>query len=82
MVEATKMRTLISYSYVFMQLSFIACPLSLLSNLMFNRITEKITDILSDQPSVCEDFSIHHDEWLVHSNITNEEGKYCHDLTS
>lgn len=47
---------------------------------IFGRITEKI-DIF-DHPStnfhICDDFSIHHKQWLFHSNITDKEGKYCH----
>lgn len=30
---------------------------------------------------ICGDFNIHHKEWLVHSNITEEEWKYCHDFS-
>lgn len=31
---------------------------------------------------ICGDFDIHQKEWLVHSNITDEEWKYCHDFSS
>lgn len=52
---------------------------------LFDRISEQIDNILSDYPSatihICVDFHIHHNEWLVHSNITYEEGKYWHDFT-
>lgn len=51
----------------------------------FTRVAENIDDILSHHPSasiyICGDFSIHHEKWLINSNKTNEEGKWCHDYS-
>lgn len=51
---------------------------------IFSRITEKIDDVF-DHPStnfhICDDLNIHHKQWLFHSNITDNEGKYCHDFS-
>lgn len=52
---------------------------------MFDWIADKINFILSDHLSasihICGDFSIHYREWLVHSSKTDEEIKYCYDLS-
>lgn len=29
---------------------------------------------------MCGDFNIHHNEWLVHSNKNDFEGRYCRDF--
>ena len=51
---------------------------------IFDSIAEKIDSILSVHPSasihLCGDFNVHHQEWLVHSNKTDREGRYCHDF--
>lgn len=41
---------------------------------MFDRIAEKIEDILSDHH-----FNVHN-VWLIPLDTTNEEGKHCHDF--
>ena len=49
---------------------------------IFDSIAENIDSVLVDHPSasihLCGDFNIHHKEWLIHSNCTDEEGRYCH----
>ena len=49
---------------------------------IFDCIAEKIDSILLAHPSasihLCGDFNIHHQEWLIHSNRTDEEGRHCH----
>lgn len=54
-------------------------------DIMFNRIAKKIDDILFDHLTanihICVSFNTHHKVWLIHSNITNEEGVYCHDFS-
>ena len=51
---------------------------------MFDRICDKIDSILLDNPRanihVCGDFTVHHEEWLVHSHKTDMEGRHCHDF--
>ena len=51
---------------------------------IFESISEKIDTILLSQPSasihICGDFNIHHKEWLIHSNTTDFEGRYCHNF--
>lgn len=70
-----------SMSYIFI----IYCP----ENddiVMIDKIGEKIDNILSDYSSstiyICGDFNIPNKEWLAHTNITDEEGKYCHHLSN
>ena len=52
--------------------------------IIFDRISDKIDSILLDHPHaeihVCGDFNVHHEEWLVHSNKTDLEGRHCHDF--
>ena len=52
--------------------------------ILFDRIADKIDTILSDYPyadiHVCGDFNVHHEEWLVHSNKTDKEGRHCRDF--
>lgn len=51
---------------------------------MFDKMVRKIDGFLFVHPSatvyICGNFNIHK-EWQVHSNRTNEEGKYCHDFS-
>ena len=51
---------------------------------IFDSIAERIDSILLAHPSasihLCGDFNIHHQEWLIHSNCTDEEGRHCHDF--
>lgn len=46
---------------------------------MVDRIAK--INIFSIHPSItihiCDDFNIHHKEWLVHSSSTYEDRKYC-----
>lgn len=46
---------------------------------------DKIAENTDDNPSakihICDDFNIHHKEWLVHSNKSDEEGRYCYDFS-
>ena len=52
---------------------------------MFDKIASQIDKIRVDYPSanihICGDFNVHHQEWLVHSNKTDTEGRYCHDFS-
>lgn len=52
---------------------------------IFSDISEKIDNILTQFPSAsfhnCGDFNIHHKEWIVHSNKTDFEGRYCRDYS-
>lgn len=52
---------------------------------MFNKITEIIDNTLTESPSarfpIFGDFTIHHKEWLIHSNKNDEEGRYCWDFS-
>lgn len=51
---------------------------------MFDKIAEKI-DVLSDHTlaiiHICGGFNLHHKEWLVHSKITDKEGRYSRDIS-
>lgn len=87
---AENMRTLTSHSWTFrwplfivLTIVFIMYCLSDNGTAMFDRITEKIEDILSDHPSasicICGDFNVHN-VWLIPPDMTNEEGKHCHDF--
>lgn len=52
---------------------------------MFDKMAEKIDVILSDYLSasihVCGNFNVYHEEWLVRSNKTDEEGRYWYDFS-
>lgn len=55
--------------------------------IMIDKIAEKIDNtssqiISSSTIYIYGDFNIPHKEWLVHTNITDEEGKYSHDLSN
>ena len=51
---------------------------------IFDQIGQAIDSILSENPyadiHICGDFNVHHSEWLIHSNKTTPEGRYCHDF--
>lgn len=51
---------------------------------MFDRITNMIDNIFTEYTSarfhISGDFNILHKEWLVHSNKTDEESRYCRDF--
>ena len=51
---------------------------------IFDQIGQAIDSILSENPyadiHICGDFNVHHGEWLIHSNKTTPEGRYCHDF--
>ena len=53
---------------------------------VLERIGDKIDGILSEFPSanihICGDFNVHNEEWLVHSNKTDAEGRFCHDFAT
>ena len=53
---------------------------------VLERIAGMIDGILSEHPSanihICGDFNIHNEEWLVHSNKTDVEGRFCHDFAT
>lgn len=55
------------------------------NRVMLDKITEKIDDILSDyflaSIHIGGDFNIYHKKWVVHSLLTDEEAKYCHDFS-
>ena len=52
---------------------------------VIDHIADQIDKIYSDYPSanihVCGDFNVHHEEWLVHSNKTDPEGRICYDFS-
>ena len=49
---------------------------------VIGKVASQIDKILVNNPSanihVCGDFIVHHEEWLVHSNKTDPECRYCH----
>ena len=51
---------------------------------IFDQLGQSIDAILSENPyadiHVCGDFNVHHSEWLIHSNKTTPEGRYCYDF--
>ena len=51
---------------------------------LLDQIAEKVDLILTECPSanihICGDFNVHHKEWLIHSNTTDEAGWQCHDF--
>ena len=52
---------------------------------VIDKIASQIDKILANHPSanihICGDFNVHHEEWLVHSNKTDTEGRHCHDFS-
>ena len=53
---------------------------------VIDKIANQIDKILVDYPSanihiICGDFNVHHQEWLIHSNKTDPEGRHCHDFS-
>ena len=52
---------------------------------VFEKIGSQIDKILVSYPSanihICGDFNIHHEKWLVYSNKTDPEGRYCYDFS-
>lgn len=53
---------------------------------MFDKIAEKIEDILYVRPlasvHLCRDFNIHQREWFVHLSKTDEESRLLYSLQS
>ena len=51
---------------------------------VFQKIAENIDSILLDYPfasfHIFGDFNVHNKEWLIHSNKTSSEGRFCHDF--
>lgn len=54
-------------------------------SVMFEQIAETFDNIISGSSAasfyICGDCSIHRKEWLVDSNKTDEEGRYCRNLS-
>lgn len=71
---------LVKSEYNLLSMSFIFTIIHRI--IMFEKITEKIDELLSDQTSasiyICGDFNIHHKKLFVHSIRIDEEGRYCH----
>lgn len=48
---------------------------------LIDRISDRFHNIFTEFPSVsvhiCGEFNIQNKDWLVHSNKTDEEGRYC-----
>ena len=52
---------------------------------VIDHIADQVDKIFTDHPSasihICGDFNVHHEEWLVHSNNTDREGRICYDFS-